>query len=177
MGLAIQAASSAPRAGSARRLRLPVVFLLLLLPLVSWSQELTGRVVRVIDGDTLVVLDASSTQHKIRLSGIDCPERRQPWSTRAKQALSDQVFDHQVTVNWDKRDRYKRIVGKVLDRKRDVNLGLVRDGMCWWYRKYAKEQNAGDRVLYAEAEEEARGKRRRLWSDPEPVPPWEWRRR
>ncbi len=58
-----------------------------------------------------------------------------------------------------------------------MNLKLVSDGLCWWYSKYAKEQNAVDRVLYAEAEEEARGKRRGLWSDPEPVPPWEWRRR
>ena len=157
--------------------RVTSLLLLLVVPLVAWSPELTGRVVRVIDGDTLVVLDESNTQHKMRLAGIDCPERKQPWSTRAKQTLSDTVFNQQVTVDWDKRDRYKRIVGKVLDRKRDVNLGLVRDGMCWWYRKYAKEQNAVDRVLYAEAEEEARSGQRGLWSDPEPVPPWEWRRR
>ena len=139
--------------------------------------EFSARVIGITEGDTIQVLDNSNTQHKIRLAGIDCPERKQPWSTRAKQALSDYVFDQQVTVDWEKRDRYKRIVGKVIQGDGDVNLGLVRDGMCWWYRKYAKEQNALDRVLYAEAEEEARGKRRGLWSDPEPVPPWEWRRR
>ena len=119
----------------------------------------------------------SNTQYKIRLSGIDCPERKQAWSTKAKQALSDYVFDREVTVDWDKRDRYKRIVGKVLDGQRDVNLVLVRDGLCWWYRKYAGEQSAVDRVLYEDAEDGARKERRGLWSDPEPVPPWEWRRR
>jgi hypothetical protein len=91
---------------------LPLVLLLLLLPLASWSAELTGRVVRVVDGDTVVLLDGSNTQHKIRLAGIDCPERKQPWGTRAKQALSDYVFDQRVTVEWSKLDRYKRVVGK-----------------------------------------------------------------
>jgi hypothetical protein len=96
--------------------------LLLCLPLVSWSAELKGRVVVVVDGDTLVVLDSSNTQHKIRLAGIDCPERKQPWGQRAKQALSDHVFDNQVTVEWDKVDRYGRTVGKILTDDRDVNL-------------------------------------------------------
>ena len=86
--------------------------LLLLLPLVTGAQELAGRVVRVIDGDTLVLLDASDTQHKIRLAGIDCPERKQPWSVRAKEVLSEYVFDRQVTVDWNKRDRYKRLWGR-----------------------------------------------------------------
>jgi endonuclease YncB( thermonuclease family) len=129
------------------------------------------------DGDTLVLLDANNTQHKVRLAGIDCPERKQAWSTKAKQALSDYVFDRQVTVDWDKRDRYQRIVGKVLDGQRDVNLALIRDGLCWWYRRYADEQSAVDRVLYSDAEEEARKGRSGLWSDSQPVPPWEWRRR
>jgi endonuclease YncB( thermonuclease family) len=57
-----------------------------------------------------------------------------------------------------------------------VNLTLVRDGLCWWYRKYADEQSAVDRVLYEDAERQARRKRLGLWSDPNPVPPWEWRK-
>ena len=149
--------------------------LLLWLPLVSWSAELKGRVVVVVDGDTLVVLDGGEQQHKVRLAGIDCPERKQPWGQRAKQALSDHVFDNQVTVEWDKVDRYGRTVGKILTDDRDVNLALVRDGMCWWYRKYAGEQSTVDRGLYEAAETAARDKRRGLWTDPDPVPPWEWR--
>jgi endonuclease YncB( thermonuclease family) len=156
---------------------LPLALLLLLLPLASWSAELEGRVVRIVDGDTLVLLDASNTQHKVRLAGIDCPERGQPWGTRAKQALADYVFDRQVTVAWSKLDRYKRVVGKVLDGERHVNLALVRDGLCWWYRKYANEQTPVDRKLYEAAETQARDQRRGLWGDPDPVAPWEWRKR
>ena len=112
-----------------------------------------------------------------RLAGIDCPERKQPWGQRAKQALSDYVFNQQVTVDWDKLDLYKRVVGKVLDGHRDVNLALVRDGMCWWYRKYAREQSPVDQRLYEAAEAKAKEERKGLWVDPEPVPPWDWRRR
>ena len=74
-------------------------------------------------------------------------------------------------------DPYKRIVGKILDGERDVNLALVRDGMCWWYRKYAHEQSPVDRGLYEAAEVKARMARAGLWSDPDPMPPWDWRHR
>jgi micrococcal nuclease len=150
---------------------------LLCLPLAAWSARLGGRVVRVIDGNTLVVLDPSNTQHKIGLAGIDCPERKQPWGQRAKQSSSGYVFDRDVAMDWGKRDRYGRIVGKVLDGERDANLALARDRMCWWYRKYADEQSPVDRGLYEAAEDTARAHGRGLWADPNPVPPWEWRRR
>jgi endonuclease YncB( thermonuclease family) len=78
----------------------------LLLPVLASGGEHPGRVVRVVDGDTLVGLDASNTQHKFRLAGIDCPERKQPWGERAKQGLSGYVFGRAVTVDWSKLDRY-----------------------------------------------------------------------
>lgn len=155
---------------------LSLALLLLLVPLTSWSAELEGRVVRIVDGDTLILLDASNTQTKVRLAGIDCPERGQPWGTRAKQALSNYVFDQQVTVVWTKLDRYGRTVGKIINSQQDVNLALVRDGMCWWYRKYAGEQSPVDQRLYEAAEAKAREERKGLWVDPKPVAPWDWRR-
>jgi len=79
-------------------------------------------------------------------------------------------------VEWSKLDRYGRTVGKVLDGEKDVNLALVRDGICWWYRKYASEQSAVDRTIYVAAEAKAKTERAGLWSDPDPVRPWEWRR-
>jgi endonuclease YncB( thermonuclease family) len=82
-----------------------------------------------------------------------------------------------VTVQWNKRDRYKRIVGKVVHPEGDVNPALVRSGMCWWYRKCAREQSPVDEVLYEEAENRANEQGIGLWRDPDPVPPWEWRRR
>lgn len=144
--------------------------------LVAPAELWRGRVVRVIDGDTLVLLVAGRREERVRLAGIDCPERRQAFGTRAKEALLARVGGEEVAVEWGKRDRYGRVVGKVVDGTGDVNLSLVRAGMCWWYRKYADEQSAVDQALYEAAETAARAGSVGLWSDPDPVPPWEWRR-
>jgi endonuclease YncB( thermonuclease family) len=152
-----------------------------LLPGLGSGAELPGRVVRIVDGDTLVLLveaaDGQKTQEKIRLAGIDCPERKQAWGERARQALAGYVFSQDVTVKWDKRDRYHRVVGTVLDNEKDVNLAMVKDGMCWWYRKYAHEQSPADQTLYEAEEARAKAKHLGLWSDSNPTPPWEWRHR
>ena len=140
-----------------------------------WAQNLSGEVVAIADGDTLTVLDADRVQHKIRLAGIDAPERKQPFGQRSRQMLSDIVFRKQVDVETQKKDRYGRTIGKVIYKDRDVNLILVSEGMAWHYRQYSREQSASDRVLYASAEDEARLQRRGLWTDPTPVPPWSWR--
>ena len=87
------------------------------------------------------------------------------------------VAGETVQVDWNKRDRYKRIFGKIIYQGKDINLEMVRAGMAWWYRKYAKEQNVGDRVLYEAAETDSRENRRGLWVDPQPVTPWECRHR
>lgn len=139
------------------------------------AQSIQGLVVSIADGDTLTVLDAQKVQHKIRLAGIDTPERRQPFGQRAREALSALVFQKVVLVLTEKKDRYGRWVGKVINNGRDVNLVLVVDGLAWHYKKYADEQSASDRLLYANAEEDARSKRRGLWSDPHAIAPWDWR--
>lgn len=141
------------------------------------ADTLTGRVVGVTDGDTITVLDAANNQHKIRLSGIDCPEKNQPYGQAAKQSLSDQVFDRQVSVESDKRDRYGRVVGKVLADGRDANLEQLRRGLAWHYKKYENEQPLDDRLVYRAEEEGARAARRGLWADPAPIAPWDWRKR
>jgi micrococcal nuclease len=128
-------------------------------------------------GDTVYVLDASQERHKIRLAGIDTPERKQPFGKKAKDYLIGPVAGKDVEVDWSKRDRYGRIVGKVIFEGQDVDLAMVQAGYAWWYRKYAGEQNAGDRVLYEAAEEKAKAEHLGLWADPHPVPPWEWRKK
>ncbi len=150
---------------------------LALLPHLAAADTLTGRVVKVTDGDTVHVLDSAEDRHKIRLQGIDAPEKKQAFGTRSKEHLSHLVAGQTVEVDWNKRDRYKRIVGKIVHQGQDINLEMVRAGMAWWYRKYAREQNPGDRVLYEAAEKDARENRRGLWVDSRPVAPWEWRRR
>lgn len=139
------------------------------------AETLTGKVVGVTDGDTITVLDAVNDQHKIRLGGIDAPEKAQPFGQRAKAQMSDLVFGKPVTVEWSKRDRYQRIIGKVLVSNRDAGLSLVSSGLAWHYKQYQKEQTPDDQVRYAAAEDAARARRAGLWADPNPVPPWEWR--
>lgn len=141
------------------------------------AAELTGRVVGVTDGDTITVLVPGNVQEKIRLAGIDAPEKAQPFGSVSKQHLSDQVFDRQVVVDWAKRDRYGRIVGKVMVDGRDACIEQVRAGLAWHFKRYENEQTPEDRVSYAAAEEAARAAKSGLWVDPAPVAPWDWRKR
>lgn len=148
-----------------------------LLSQAAIANVIQGRVVGVADGDTITVLDSSNRQHRIRLAGIDAPEKAQAFGQRSKQSLSSMVYGKQVSVDWDKRDRYDRIIGRVSAQAGDVNLAQVRAGLAWHYKHYAGDQPAADRVSYARAESTARMEGRGLWADPSPVPPWEWRRR
>lgn len=156
--------------------RFTSLVLALLCPLILQAETLTGRVVKVIDGDTVTLLDASKIQHKIRLAGIDAPESKQPYGQKSKEALSALVAGQQDEVDWHKRDRYGRVVGKIIAGVRDVNLAQVRAGMAWWYRKYANEQSPVDQRLYKDAEAKAKQASVGLWSGKNPIPPWEWRK-
>ena len=152
------------------------LLLALLLATSAHAATITGTVVSVADGDTVTVLDATKTQHKIRLTGIDAPEKTQPFGRRSKSSLSDMVYLKQVTVETDKKDRYGRNLGKVLIDGKDANLMQIEHGMAWWYRAYQKDQSANDRRLYETAETSAKAKKVGLWADAKPVPPWEFRR-
>lgn len=136
---------------------------------------LEGIVVSVTDGDTITVLDPSNRQYKVRFAGIDAPEKSQPYGQRAKEQLSELVFNRQVVIETEKEDRYGRIVGKVLVDGRDTNFAMVVAGYAWHYKKYQAEQSSDDRLLYDSAEKEARAAKRGLWLDPDPIPPSVWR--
>ncbi len=141
------------------------------------AETLTGRVVSVHDGDTLLVLDKARRHHRIRLAGIDAPELGQPFGRRSKEELARQVVDKSVTIKWRKSDRYGRLVGKVLVGGVDANLTQVSSGMAWHYTEYAKEQSADDRALYTSAEQVAQQESRGLWRDIVPEAPWLYRKR
>jgi endonuclease YncB( thermonuclease family) len=151
--------------------------LLACLCLPAIAATYTGRVVGISDGDTLTVLDAGRRQRKIRLAGIDAPEKRQAWGQRAQQFLGERVFQRVVRIEVSKKDRYGREIGKVLLDGEDINLELVRAGLAWHYRAYEREQPPEERELYAEAEKRARERRQGLWNDAHPVAPWDFRRR
>ena len=161
-----------------------LALLLFALSSAASGAEIVGRVVAVADGDTLTLLDASHEKHRVRLSGIDAPERRQAYGERAKQHLAALVFARHVRVVWDKKDRYSRIVGRVFAAECesrcpytiDVGLEQIRAGLAWHYKQYAREQAPPQRELYAAFERRARERREGLWREAHPVAPWEFRR-
>ena len=125
---------------SINRLLLP---LLLLFTLSAQAETLEGKVVKIADGDTLTLLTSSNEQVKIRLAGIDTPERKQPFGNRAKQALANLAFQKQALIEVEVKDRYGRTVGVVFVDGLNVNAELVKQGMAWVYRKYTN-----DKALY-----------------------------
>jgi endonuclease YncB( thermonuclease family) len=137
----------------------------------AFAERIAGRVVGVADGDTLTVLAEGHRQVRVRLAGIDAPERRQPYGTRARQALSALAFGRSAQVEVEEIDRYERAVGRVRVGGRDVNAEMVRRGAAWVYTRYNRDPSL------VPLEAEARAARRVLWALPEAerVPPWEWR--
>ena len=133
------------------------------------TEVLRGRVVAIADGDTLTLL-VGTQQVKVRLLGIDAPEKKQAFGTRSRQELSDCAFGKEVVVTSKGSDRYKRVLGDVAVNGESCNLRQVSAGMAWWYRKYSPNE----KTLEA-AEAKARQAKRGLWVDPLPTPPWEFR--
>jgi endonuclease YncB( thermonuclease family) len=136
------------------------------------SPTYTGKVVGITDGDTLTLLTAEKKQIKVRLAEIDTPEKRQPYGTRAREALSSLAFGKQARVEVQDVDRYGRSVGKVYIGNVDINREMVKQGAAWIYRQYNKDKSLLD------VESEAKAAKRGLWSLPEAerMPPWEWRK-
>ena len=144
--------------------------LFFLLSLAVQADTLEGNVVKIADGDTLTLLTSSNEQVKIRLAGIDTPEKKQPFGNKAKQALANLAFQKQALIEVETKDRYGRTVGTVFVDGQNINAELVRQGMAWVYRKYTDDERLY--VLESEAKQSKRG----LWLDENPIPPWEWRK-
>ena len=153
------------------RLRLSVLLLLLSLPSLVHSQDFSGQVVGITDGDSIHVMHNDRAE-KVRLHGIDCPEKKQPFGRRAKQVTSALSFGQYVTVRRAGKDRYGRTLGTVeLPNGTNLNYELVRQGWCWWFRKYSPSDTELESL-----ERAARQAKKGLWVDPRPVPPWEYRK-
>ncbi len=162
-----------------------------LIPLAVWADSLQGKVVKVADGDTVTILDDSGKKHRIRLAGIDAPEKDQPYGDVSTQSLVELASDKTVTIEYEKRDRYNRIIGKVLVdppgevfclaldcvKKIDAGLEQIKAGLAWHYKYYQMEQSEEDRKLYSKAELEARTRQIGLWVSKDKMPPWQWRRK
>ena len=151
-----------------------LIVVLLAVPGISGADE-TGRIVGVIDGDTVDLLTDAKVLIRVRLSGIDAPEKKQAFGSVAKQALSELAFNRTVLITGEKKDRNGRLIGKITVAGTDVNLRMVQLGYAWHFKKYEREQPPDDRLRYAKAELTARSQRIGLWVDKEPVAPWEFR--
>lgn len=132
--------------------------------------DFTGRVVGVADGDTLTVLDGKR-QVRVRLWGIDAPERGQPWSSRSREALGARAMHREARVVTRGHDGYGRTLARVVVDGVDLGDAQLADGLAWVYRRYAN-----DASMIA-LEDGARAARRGLWSQRDPEPPWRYRER
>ena len=147
--------------------------------------DLSGRVVAVTDGDSIVVMDAHNTLHKVRLKGIDAPEKGQPFGRQSKAYLASLVSGKDVLVESEESDQYGRVLAKVwvqpagcprCGKTLDANYAQLVAGMAWWYRYFAKQQSEQDRGRYESAEFEAKARRLGLWAQPNPITPYNWRK-
>ena len=137
---------------------LPLILVTLATSLAA--ADITGKVVAVTDGDTIKVLDDDRVQHKIRLTGIDAPEKAQPFGNASRKHLASMVAGREVRVETLKKDRYGRVLGKVWVQPGDcpdcgktlnANHAQILAGMAWWYQDYARDQSAEDRGRYESA--------------------------
>ena len=134
------------------------------------AETFTARVVSVHDGDTITALADGNRQVKVRLTGIDAPELGQPFGQAAKRHLSGLAFGKTVEIEAGGKDRWRRTLGTVKADGKPVAEAMVSEGLAWHYARYSDDQRL------AKAERDAREARRGLWQDPQPVPPWEWRK-
>lgn len=137
---------------------------------IAAHADFTGKVIRILDGDTLEVL-VDRKPVRVRPAQIDAPEKTQPFGTKSRQELADLTFGREVVVREQGEDRYGRHLGTVLASGQDVNRAMVAAGMAWAYRQYLKDTS----LLTTEAA--ARSSGRGLWADPAPEAPWAWRAR
>lgn len=135
------------------------------------AQEFSGKVVAITDGDTFKILRQGKAV-KVRIYGIDSPEKKQAFGNKAQKFLSNLIFEKEIKVEVLKKDQYQRILGKVYTQKGVyVNEYMVKNGMAWWYQKYAKNEKDLEN-----AQIHARKNKIGLWSDLHPTPPWQWRK-
>lgn len=139
-------------------------------PNLLYALEWEGEVVGVKDGDTVVVYNGIK-QIVIRLDGIDAPEKNQAYGRKAKDFLSNNLFNQKVRVIEQGKDKYGRTIA-IVNRLNNTNVNevMVREGFAWHYKKYSKSKKLSN------LEEDARLSKKGLWRDSNPIPPWEYRK-
>ncbi len=135
------------------------------------SEMISGKVIGIQDGDSITLLTENNIQLKVRLEGIDCPEKKQDFGSVAKQFTSDLVFSQNVTLQITGNDRYRRTLGYIfLPDGTNLNEELLKAGLAWHFIKYNKSPRL------AQLESDARLNRVGLWQLSNPTPPWDFRK-
>ena len=145
--------------------------------------DFTAKVLRVVDGDTVHVVNKAGKKFKVRLTGIDAPEKNQPYGLASTFKLTEMLINKWVLLkskpndgNLYSIDRYNRVLAKVILDERDINLAQVSSGYAWHFKRYQKQQSLIDRELYSQAELYAKKNELGLWSEKKPIAPWKWRK-
>lgn len=134
--------------------------------------SIEGKVTAITDGDTFKLLSQDSVLHRIRIASIDCPEKKQPFSKRAKEFTSNAIFGKNICVSVQSKDCYGRLIANVYYQDSLIlNEELLKHGFAWHFVKYSKDS------LLQKLEDIARKDKVGLWKDPQPIPPWKWRSR
>jgi len=145
--------------------------------------DFTAKVQRVVDGDTVHVVDKNGNRFKVRLTGIDAPEQNQAYGLASKDQLKKIIFNRWVFLESKPRkgmpytlDRYKRVLAKIILNGNDINLMQIANGYAWHFKRYQKQQTPSDRMAYDQAEKNAKRNQLGLWDEKKPIEPWKWRK-
>lgn len=156
---------------STKKALLIILTILITIPVPLSAHVLYGRVVKIADGDTFTMLVNGKEQIKIRIDGIDAPEKGQAYGKRAKEYLSSMIWGVYINVQVTKKDRYGRSIGKVSTSAiKDVGLEMIKAGYAWQYRDYNNDKS------YTTTENQARKDKRGLWQDKNPIRPQDFRK-
>ena len=153
-------------------MKLFIHLLIFCLLITVQASAFDGRIVKVTDGDTVDVLDTSNKLTKVRLYGIDAPEKKQDFGQKSKQFVLDIVAGKTVSVEAIDTDRYGRTVGVVHIGNTVLNAEILKSGLAWYYEKYCKSSFCGE---WQQIESQARSSKIGLWSIPNPQAPWDFR--
>jgi micrococcal nuclease len=147
------------------------LFFIATIPASCREETITGKVVRISDGDTFVLLTANNEQVKIRLYGVDAPEKSQDFGNVSKDYLGKLLQDKNIIVLSKGKDRYGRVIGLVSAGSINVNEEMLKAGLVWHFKKYDSNP------AWTSLEQEARARRMGLWIQPDAIAPWEFRDR
>jgi len=159
---------------------LTILFALTINPIRA---DFTAKVQRVVDGDTVHVEDEAGKKFKVRLTGIDAPEKNQPYGLASTYHLRELLLKKIVLLKSQPKkgkpysvDRYKRVLAKIVLDGRDINLSQILSGYAWHFKRYQKQQSPKDRESYSQAELHAKKNNLGLWGEKKPIAPWKWRK-